>query len=244
MTNVFQSTDEKLLKRGHYASLAVALLTIITFVFAMIAIPISGANAPIEKEFSYPFLNTLKQFPRDFLWQYIALVQLISYLFFITSIKANAKSEHRFYAELSSHFALLATGVLLVNYYCQVMVVPSSLAANSTDGIGLIIQYNPYGLFIALEELGYILMCLSLYALLPLFAKIKGALSIKLTMIISFILAVGSLLIISVIYGLQKLDRFEVAIISVAWISLIVIGVQLGKLFRKEEQTLRRTRTS
>lgn len=53
------------------------------------------------------------------------------------------------------------------------MIVPISLAKNETDDLGLIIQYNSHGLFIALEELGYILMSFSLASLIPIFSKKK-----------------------------------------------------------------------
>lgn len=238
MSNIFQSSDVNLLKAGKYASLTVAFLTIITFIFAMIAIPISGANAPVDTEFSYPFLNTLKQFPGDFIWQYFAMIQIISFLIFINIIKINLPSNKQLYANISSHFALLSSGVLLINYYCQVMVIPSSLAANNTEGIGLIIQYNPYGLFIAMEELGYILMSMSLFSIAPIFSKKSNGFTVKLTIIIASILAFISFVSITAIYGVNKLDRFEVAIMTITWFSLIIVGILVNRLFNKEEKCI------
>lgn len=234
MQSVFQSEDRKLLNTGRFASLALAVSTIVTFAFAMIAIPISGSNAPEGSQFAYPFLNTLGQFPRDFIWQYLALFQIIAFLFFVNAVKANARPENRLYANFSGHLAILSAGILLANYYTQSMVVPSSLAAGHTDGIGLMIQYNPYGLFIALEELGYILMCASLLALVPVFSKSKAGFPIKLAIILSSALVLAAFVLITAIFGLDKQDRFEVAVITIEWISLIVIGFMASGLFRRE----------
>jgi hypothetical protein len=237
MDSIFQTESAYLLKLGKYVSISMAILTIITFIAAMFAIPISGANAPVNNEFIYPYLNTLQQFPRDFIWQYIAIIQVTCFVLFITILKMNIKPEKQIFANISSQFGLLSAGILLVNYYCQVMVVPSSLAANNTEGIGLIIQYNPYGLFIAMEELGYILMCMSLFSLTPIFKNKKGR-SLYLTLIVSITLIIISFVVIISIFGLNKLDRFEVVIISIAWFTLIVFGFMVYKIFSEEKKCL------
>jgi len=234
MESVFQSEDIRLLKTGRFASLALAISTIATFAFAMIAIPISGANAPAGTEFAYPFLNTLGQFPRDFIWQYMALFQIIAFVFFMNTVKANARPEAKLYSGFASQLALLSAGILLVNYYCHSMVVPSSLAAKHFDGLGLIIQYNPYGLFIAMEELGYLLQCASLLSLVPIFSKSKAGSPIKLTILAASALVLASFAAITAIFGLDKQDRFEIAVISIDWIALIIIGFMASGLFRRE----------
>ena len=52
---------------GYYAALLTAIMTVITFGFAMVAVPIAGANCPGECV-AYPYMDTASQFPRDFLW--------------------------------------------------------------------------------------------------------------------------------------------------------------------------------
>jgi hypothetical protein len=51
--------------------------------------------------------------------------------------------------------------VLLGGYFVQFSMVPVSLMNGQSEGIALLTQYNPYGVFIVLEELGYLLMSLS-----------------------------------------------------------------------------------
>ena len=51
--------------------------------------------------------------------------------------------------------------MLLGGYFVQFSMVPVSLMNGQSEGIALLTQYNPYGVFIVLEELGYLLMSLS-----------------------------------------------------------------------------------
>jgi hypothetical protein len=60
----------------------------------------------------------------------------------------------RIRGQIGLSFALIAAGVLLSIYFVQFSVVPVSLMNGQTEGIALLTQYNPYGVFIVLEELG------------------------------------------------------------------------------------------
>ena len=234
----FQKTNKEWLFYGKWISLFLAIITLIAFAFAMVAIPISGSNAPANNNIHYPYLNTFSQYPKDFIWQYIVLFQLIVFVLFSLILKQNVENNKRLYANISNSFALLSAVVLLITYYCQVMTVPVSLAKNETDGLALIIQYNPHGLFIAMEELGYILMNLALAALIPIFSGRKnGSFSIRLLLIISFLSAVVVFITISILFGLEKQDRFEIAIISIDWLTLIALGILLFRLYGKVEKT-------
>ena len=42
------------------------------------------------------------------------------------------------------------------------------------------------------------------------------------------------LAVISVIYGLDRMDRFEIAVISIDWLVLVINGVLLSLLFRRQ----------
>ena len=48
-------------------------------------------------------------------------------------------------------------------------MIPASVAAGETEGIALLTQHNPHGLFIANEEVGYLLMSVSFALVVPLF---------------------------------------------------------------------------
>jgi len=99
----------------------------------------------------------------------------------------------------------------------------------------MLIQYNPHGVFIALEELGYLLMSLSFLSIAPVFAnrnRLESA--IWWIFVIAFILSILSLAVISIYYGLDRQDRFEVVVLSINWLVLVIIGFLLSFLFRRK----------
>jgi len=225
------TTDKNVLKLVFLSSYGLSLVTFITFAFAMIAVPISGANAP-NGGILYPYLETIERYPRDYFWQYLAMLMICIYLINIISIKAIVNREKQFYIQIASSFALIATATLLINYYVQVNVVPVSLINQEHEGIALFTQYNPHGLFIALEELGYIMMAISFAFLIPIFRG-KYTNIIAVMYLLAVIIAIVSFVFISIQYGLDRLDRYEVIIISTTWLVLIINGILIGNKVRK-----------
>jgi hypothetical protein len=99
----------------------------------------------------------------------------------------------------------------------------------------LLTQYNAHGVFIVLEELGYLLMSLSFLFLAPVFAN-RGALVsvVRWVFITGFVLTIIFFVVISIDHGLDRMDRFEVAVISIDWLVLVINGVMLSVLFRRQ----------
>jgi hypothetical protein len=58
--------------------------------------------------------------------------------------------------------------------------------------------------------------------------------SIKWIFISAFVLTIVSLIMISIQYGLDRKDRFEIVSLSIAWLVLIVNGILLSIYFKKE----------
>jgi len=52
-----------------YASVAVAVITVVAFGLALLAVPISGANCPGDC-LGYPFLDSVDRYPRDYIWMF------------------------------------------------------------------------------------------------------------------------------------------------------------------------------
>jgi drug/metabolite transporter (DMT)-like permease len=90
------------------------------------------------------------------------------------------------------------------------------------------------GCSIVLEELGYLLMSLSFVFLAPVFAH-QGRLAsaVQWVFVAGFVLTTAILVVISVYYGLERIDRFEIAAISIDWLVLVVNGILLSVLFRR-----------
>jgi hypothetical protein len=216
------------LKFAFYASLSLTLLTLVTFGFAMIAIPPAGPYCPSDC-MSYPFLDILSYYPRDYYWMYLAIFQLFAYIIFIVSNHFIAPFEKKLFSFISIVFALISTTVLLIAYFTQFSTVPISMMTGETEGIALIPQYNGHGIFIAMEELGYITMSISFLFLAPAFSK-KNSLekSIRWILLIPFLLTVLSFVLYSIKYGIERNYRFEVATITINWLVTITIGILIS----------------
>ncbi len=218
---------------GYYTAMATTVMTVVTFGFALTAIPIAGANCAGDC-IAYPYLDTAAQFPRDFLWMPLAIILTLIYVALMASIHRAAPREKLVFSQVGLAFALISATVLVADYYLQFAVVPVSLMHNETNGLPLLIQYNARGVFIALEELGYLLMSLSFLCIAPVFAhRSRLETAVQWLFVGSSVLAFGALILVSAIYGLDRQDRFEVVIISINWLVLIVVGVLLSIVFRR-----------
>jgi hypothetical protein len=219
---------------GMYSAILTMVMTVVTFTLAIIAIPNSGAGCR-ENCFDYPYVNTLSEFPRDYLWMLPAMLLVVFYVILVVSIHAYAAQHKSIYSQIGLSFALIAAGILLSDYFIQFSVVPVSLMNQETEGIALLTQYNAHGIFIVLEELGYLLMSLSFLFLAPVFAnRDRLASVVRWVFIAGFVLTMVFLAVISIIYGLDRMDRFEVAVISINWLVLVLNGIMLSVLFRRQ----------
>jgi hypothetical protein len=227
------NAEIKMLKFGFYSSLALTLLTIITWGFAMMAIPPAGPYCPGDC-MSYPFSDILSYYPRDYYWMYLAIFQLFAYLIFIVSNHFITPIENKLFSFISVAFALISTIVLLIAYFVQFSVVPISMMKGETEGIALITQYNGHGIFIALEELGYIAMSISFLFLAFIFSK-KNRLekAIRLILILSFIFTVLSFILYSIKFGIDRSYRFEVATITLNWLATITVGILISIFIKR-----------
>jgi len=227
------NTEKMILKFGLYSSLSLVIMTIITWSFAMIAVPPAGPYCPGDC-MSYPFLDILSYYPRDYYWMYLAVFQLFAYLLFIVSIHFIASIEKKLFSFVSVAFSLISSIVLLIAYFVQFSVVPMSMMKGETDGIALITQYNGHGIFIAMEDLGYIAMSISFLFLAFIFSmKNRLEKSIRLILIMAFLFTVVSFIYYSIEFGIDRSYRFEVATITINWLVTITAGILISILIKK-----------
>jgi len=218
---------------GFYVAILTTVLTVVTFGIAIFTPPISGSfcqGSCIE----YPFTNIVSRFPRDYVWMYPAILLTLFYVVLMVCIHYYASNDKKIFSQIGLSFALISATVLIIDYFIQISVIQSSLVNGETDGIAILTQYNPHGIFIALEEIGYLMMSVAFLCIAPVFSgtnRLESA--IRWIFIISFILTIISLIIISILYGINREYRFEVAVITIDWIVLIVSGILLSIVFRR-----------
>lgn len=219
------------IRLGMVTAVAMVAITTITFSLAMVAVPISGANAP-GGGLAYPYLDTLKQYPKDYLWQFLSIGLIICYLVLWVSIHSIVEQARIIFSRISLVFAIISSTILLSNYFVHFTVVPVSLLKHETEGIPLITQYNPHGVFIALEEIGYFMMSLSFVFIAPAFGrKVRLESTIKWIFIVAFAMICIAFIAITIRFGIDRQDRFETIIISINWIVLIVNSIILSIVF-------------
>lgn len=225
--------DAKPLKAGYFSSFLMVALTIIAYGTAMCTPPISGPFAAIQGT-TYPYTDVLSRFPRDYLWMYAAILLMFIYIFFMTVIDQYTHEGKKIYSRVSLIFAYMSAVILIVNYFLQVSVIQASLLKGEYDGIAMLTQYNPHGIFIAAEEIGYICMAISILFLAPVFnERNRIHRNIRWTAILCFGLTVISFGLISVVYGVMREYFFECAVMTINWTALILIGIFAGILFRR-----------
>jgi hypothetical protein len=217
-------------------ALGVSIITIITFSIALLAVPISGPFC-FGDCIEYPYVDDIiNQYPHDYFWMFPAILLTLFYLALIITLHHITSSEKRIYSLLAVSLAILSTGILAVNYFVQVSIIQPSLLNGETEGIALFTQYNPHGLFIALEEIGYIIMSISFLAIAPVFSKNNRlGKAIKTTLFLAFGLSALSLIYVIIRYGLKREYIFEVYIITINWLCLIFVGFLLFRFFKTKE---------
>lgn len=95
-------------------------------------------------------------------------------------------------------------------------------------------QYNPHGVFIALEELGYLMMSFSFLFIARVFTNNSHVeKSIRWIFIIAFILAIIAFAFVTFKYGIVRKDRFEIIMILINWFVLMSNGLLTGIVFRR-----------
>jgi len=218
---------------GFYSAILATVMTVVTFTIAFLTPPLSGPGCT-GSCFTYPYTDIASRFPRDYWWMYPAILLTFVYFVLIVCIHYHAPQEKKIFSHIGLSFALVSAAVLIIDYFVQVSVIPPSLANGETDGIALITQFNPHGIFIALEEIGYLFMSAAFLFLAPVFSgpnRIDRA--IRWIFILSFILTIISLVISSIYYGINREYLFEIVAISINWTALIISGILLSVVFKR-----------
>lgn len=217
---------------------SIALTVVAAFGFLLgVSTPVRSGPYCTGHCIEYPYAGAEAFFPRDYLWMGAAI--LIGPLFTLLAgcvhfcVPLRAKP----LTLLALCFACIGTAVLSADYFLQFLVVQASLAHRELDGVALLTQYNPHGLFIALEDLGYLLIALTF---LPIAAaiprSIRPAPALRWTLGLAFALAVTAFVAMALLFGAEMALPFELAIVSIVWIGLVVAGIEASLLFRHAQQ--------
>ena len=218
---------------GFWSSLGTGVITLFTFAAAIATPPKSGQLCETGC-YSYPYLDIGERFPRDYYWMFPALLAMLFFVAFTLSLQAHARADRRLLAQLGVALASMASLTLLIDYVLQLAVIQPSLLAGEEDGVPMLSQYNPHGVFIALEELGYGLMSAALACLALALPANEGLERwVRRLFVTGFATCLLALAWFVARYGHARGYLFELAVISIVWLTLIPGAFMMAAVFRR-----------
>lgn len=214
-------------------------LAIATSIVGLLALASGVTTPPRSGPFcstgcvDYPYTDAAAFVPRDYWWLYPQSLLIVLVLVLLVRIHAVAAPTARVFSGIAVVLSTVAAAALLADYIIQLTVLQPSLLRGETSGLSVLSMYNPHGVFIALENLGYLLLGLALLMVAAVFTRAtpleRGLRWLFLT---GGALAVVALPALAIAYRADLEYRYEVAAISVTWITLIVGGLLLFRWFR------------
>lgn len=230
--------DNSLYRFGYIIAILTAVLTVITFGIAICTPPLAGPFC-LGDCYEYPYTDIAERFPRDYYWMYPAMVLTLVYLALMATLHQWAPRTKKIYSQVGLTFALIAAGTITIDYFIQVSVIQPSLLNGEYDGIALLTQFNAHGLFIVLEDFGYLMMGIAFLPLAFIFNRHNRLEnSIRWLFLSGFILTILSLVFVSLRFGIHREYYFEVAAITINWLVLITAGILLAILFKRDEKSV------
>lgn len=216
-------------------SILLAISSISALVTALVmAPPRSGPFCQVSECVTYPYTDAAAYVPNDYVWMYPAIVMCLVFFAWVVSILWR----HGVSGSLAGIVAIGLTGMsvitLLLTYGIQLLVMQPALLLGETDSLSAWSQYNPHGLFIALESAGNWLAALALVALAVAASTPGSRLQwIQRVCLVSGVVIVGLLPVLAAIYRTDLAYRFEVFSISILWPTLAILGI-LEVLFKPD----------
>ncbi len=225
----FALATKNVVRLGFWAALATSVLALVSFGFAVLDIPVVGPNC-IADCVEYPYADMIDRVPRDFLWMYPSMLMLMAALVLYVALQASIPLERRIYSQVALCFMLASVTLILADYYIQIATIQPSILRGESEGVALITQHNPHGVFIALEDLGYFLMALASLFTAFAFAGGKGLeRAIFWVTLVAGIAVVVSYPVMLAIYGTKLEYRFEVVSLSIDWLVLLLIRQRVAQ---------------
>jgi hypothetical protein len=221
-------TSRRALTPGFWAAL---LTTIVTFVFAVIAVATPARSGPFCTTgcVAFPYVSVAQFIPGDYLWLVPGI--LLAPIFVALMACIHSYSTRKTFSLIALSFAVAYAVVIVTNYFVQLTVVIPSLQGGETQSLSLFTQYNPHGFFIALEVVAYLFMSTAFLAAAPVFERGGIERTIRVLFLLGFLLALAAFAGFWIIG--RDLVAVEVSILMVDWLVLIVGGSMLTIMFHR-----------
>lgn len=217
---------------GFWAAVLTSVLAIVSLGVAATTPPRTGPFATPGSAIPYPYSAAASFVPRDFIWMYLGLLMMFAFLVLAVCVRERAELARASMGSIGMSLAIVSFTVIAVDYFIQLRTVQPALLLVETEGLAILSQYNPHGVFIALEELGFLVMGLSFAFLALALGTSRLEKAARWVYLTSSALMVAAFIGMSWHFGFGLEYRFEVTAISIDWITLAISGVLLALIFR------------
>lgn len=216
-----------------WSGLAASVMAIVAFAVAATTPPRTGPFAAPSALIPHPYAEAIQFVPRDFVWMYAALLMILAYLFMSVCLREGASSGARVWGTFGLVLATTAFAALAIAYFVQIYTIQPALLNREAADVVALSQYNPHGLFIALENLGYLAMALSFGAFAPTLGRTRPRTAARWVFAAAAVLAPLALVLMTRAFGMGLEYRFEVAAIMIDYLTLAVGGALIAVPVRK-----------
>jgi hypothetical protein len=168
---------------------------------------------------------------------YPALLPAPLFVILLIGLHERAPIVRKSFGRIAVAFGAMAATTLTAVYFIQLRYVQPAVLRGELDGLAPWTQYNPHGVFIALEEAGYALIGVAfLFAGLALSTESRVLRAVRAIFLLGFWCVAVAFVALSAAYGFDVEYRFEVAAITIDWTVLIVAAALLASAYRRGSQ--------
>jgi hypothetical protein len=211
-----------------------ALMAVVSLAMAVTTLPRSGPYCQ-SGCVGYPYTDAAAYVPRDYLWMYPAIVLTLLAMALMECIHFQMPQSRALLSRIGVAFTIMGVVILVVDYASQLTFIQPALLLGEAEGLSPWSQYNPHGIFIALENVGYVLFNLAFLfigvAMVRMPTRLWRAAGWIFT--IGGALTVALLVFFAAFYRVRLDYRFEVTAILITWLVLIVTPVLLSIAVRR-----------
>ena len=218
---------------GLWSAILTATLAAVSFGLAVTTPPRTGPFAAPGSAIPFPYSAAARFVPHDFVWMYPAVLMMLAFLVLAACVRERALAGRKVAGTIGLCLAVASFTVIAADYFIQLRTVQPALLRGEADGLAILSQYNPHGVFIALEELGFLAMGLSFVFLALALGTSRLERITRWVYLACSALIVAAFVGMSLYFGFGLEYRFEVTAILLGWLTLMISGVLLAFVFRR-----------
>jgi hypothetical protein len=165
---------------------------------------------------------------------YPALLMVFAFVVVLACVYTNGTEQTKVFGLIALVFSVFCATVIAIDYVIQLVVIQPSLLKGETANLSLFTQYNPHGIFLGMEDLGYLMLSVAfLFVGFAITGQSRLERAARWLFIVAAVLVVGALIGTASLLRENLADRFEITAIAITWITLIIGGVLLSLIFRR-----------